>query len=1167
MGRESFKILQLNTGRGREATDLLHRTAEEVEADIVVIQEPYRHLAAWRGWRLFAHGKVATMVKETVEAIRLTQHTSPGLLTISAGGVLVANAYVEPTNGIEEAVRAVEAMSRVTTGAMLVCGDLNAKSATWGGDITDKRGEQVMDLVGREGLEVLNDPFSPPTFETCNGRSWIDVTLARNAEVSGWEVISEESLSDHRLISYRVRKANVTDTARTPVAKRYIVGRANWAKFEAECRQQVAGLDLDRLPAEESAAAFQAAALRACEASIPTGTPRCAGNTAWWNGRLRRLRKDTRRARERAQAEREPEKRKELGAAYRGTRRAYKKAIKEAKIAALRKALQGGDPRDPWGTAFKLMNAGKRKRATWATIKKSADGEWTGDRRTTASALIGKYFPRDDASTDTEENTKTRQEKVSWDGQNNDPDITDEEVTRIVKSRPKRKAPGIDGFPAAGLPHLLAGAGTELRRVLSKCLNEGKFPRVWKRAQIAWLPKPNGQELRPICLLPTIGKLLDKILAERLGHFLESNGGLSDRQYGFRKRRGTVDAIGRAVEIIRETKAEGKHALVVALDIKNAFNSAWYPKLRRALADTGCPTNLARAVSSFLADRSVESEGVVAETERGCPQGSCLGPILWLVIMEGWFRAVDGVAAIEGTTIHAQAYADDQLIIISGPSVKKLEATWERAWQASLAWAAGHKLQYAPKKTGAMFAAASALKRGPVLKMGDHTVVAADTIKYLGVIIDKGLLWIEHVKHVRGRLAAAAHRVRAVAGKEWGAHPEILRSIYRGAIRPALLYAAEVWGEKSRDSRVIKHLAAAQRPFLLGITKAYRTTSNAAIQVIAGCAPLHLEAAARHQWWKRLSADTYEGEVPPGELPHPAVPRMAWKAVKGQKTGTGTWLFSDASAGDRRVGLAAVAVENGREVNQWARWAAGDVPSHRAELWALGMAVEKAAALGSPAVDIATDSKVALEMVCERRGRTAWTIDRSIRGAATAGVELRLWWAPGEARGIEKADRLAKRAREGKAEALEIVISSCRITISKALRREMLETWKTAWAAGKTGRVTFRFIQEPQEKRLGWKYAAVCLLTGHGPFKAYYRRFRLREGTGLCSCGSGELETSEHVRETCETQARVIARERFRKALKALGRPFPLVVSTDTTDGEVAAFNQWAAEVVELADE
>jgi hypothetical protein len=251
---------------------------------------------------------------------------------------------------------------------------------------------------------------------------------------------------------------------------------------------------------------------------------------------------------------------------------------------------------------------------------------------------------------------------------------------------------------------LLQALGETLAEVLNRCLKEGRFPKEWKQAEVAWIPKPGGTGVRPVCLLPTIGKVYDKILATRLSYYLEAKGLLSGRQFEFQRGRGTTEAISKAAGGIKRAREEGKHAVLVALDLRNAFNSAWYPRLNQLLARSGCPGNLGQAISDFLRDRSVTSEGATVKTERGCPQGSCLGPILWLLVMEEWFKEVDKLVAPGNVTVEIQAFADDQLITITGPSMRGLEEAWEAVWAACQRWAATHKLEYAPEKTTAVFA-------------------------------------------------------------------------------------------------------------------------------------------------------------------------------------------------------------------------------------------------------------------------------------------------------------------------------------------------------------------------------------------------------------------------------------------------------------------------------
>ena len=87
------------------------------------------------------------------------------------------------------------------------------------------------------------------------------------------------------------------------------------------------------------------------------------------------------------------------------------------------------------------------------------------------------------------------------------------------------------------------------RNTMQKCLDNCVFPDIWKQQQLILLPKPGKPSLyRPICLLNTLGKLLERVINSRLLEYVEGEGGLADTQYGFQKGRSTVDAISSARE-------------------------------------------------------------------------------------------------------------------------------------------------------------------------------------------------------------------------------------------------------------------------------------------------------------------------------------------------------------------------------------------------------------------------------------------------------------------------------------------------------------------------------------------------------------------------------------------------------------------------------------------
>jgi hypothetical protein len=192
----------------------------------------------------------------------------------------------------------------------------------------------VIDLVGAANLVVQNDPDSLPTFETANGRSWIDVTFSRDATVEHWEVREEETLSDHRGISFSI----ITEEERTDREidrKRFLMtSQADWKLFRETL---VAGREeiQEKETAEGAAAKLQELAMRACNSSMARKARKTRKNKVWWNASLGRLRKESRQARREAQREQDQERKTTLLREYRRKKAAYGKAIKEAKISSL----------------------------------------------------------------------------------------------------------------------------------------------------------------------------------------------------------------------------------------------------------------------------------------------------------------------------------------------------------------------------------------------------------------------------------------------------------------------------------------------------------------------------------------------------------------------------------------------------------------------------------------------------------------------------------------------------------------------------------------------------------------------------------------------------------------------------------------------------------------
>ena len=171
------------------------------------------------------------------------------------------------------------------------------------------------------------------------------------------------------------------------------------------------------------------------------------------------------------------------------------------------------------------------------------------------------------------------------------------------------------------------------------CLSQGIFPSRWKRAKVIPVTKPgkdNSEEVskfRPISLLNVGGKVLEKVLINRINHHANAHDFLNNHQFGFTPQKGTTDVVMEIKNYVMEGLAEGEVIALISLDVKGAFDAAFWPSILNGLRACGCPKNLYNLTKSYFSNRtailSSNSIQIEKEVSRGCPQGSCCGPGFW----------------------------------------------------------------------------------------------------------------------------------------------------------------------------------------------------------------------------------------------------------------------------------------------------------------------------------------------------------------------------------------------------------------------------------------------------------------------------------------------------------------------------------------------------------
>jgi hypothetical protein len=155
--------------------------------------------------------------------------------------------------------------------------------------------------------------------------------------------------------------------------------------------------------------------------------------------------------------------------------------------------------------------------------------------------------------------------------------ITDEDVRGAVFDQSVKKAPGPDrlGFKAIRL--LWEWDAQRIIAIVKTSFRLGIHPQAWKEAKGMVIPKPNKPDYgitkayRVITLLNCLGKVVEKVAANAIAEACERRQLLHDGQFGCRKRRSAIDAVGRLMKRVEEAWGRGKTAAVLLMDVKGAF--------------------------------------------------------------------------------------------------------------------------------------------------------------------------------------------------------------------------------------------------------------------------------------------------------------------------------------------------------------------------------------------------------------------------------------------------------------------------------------------------------------------------------------------------------------------------------------------------------------------
>lgn len=213
-----LSLIQINLAHSHKANEYFNVFQQENANQISLIQEPYLFQNKLIGFPIkhriiaaAAGAKTAIIIHKAsigVLPVRVRQSLIAVVITWQKEKILVLNGYAAPREDINDTVQEIEeVLHTVSYEKVILAGDFNAKSTVRGGSKTDDRGKTLSEFIIARNWYIQNDANSLPTFQTVNGKSWIDLTIITPnliQEVQEWAVLDQPTASDYRYIKMRL---------------------------------------------------------------------------------------------------------------------------------------------------------------------------------------------------------------------------------------------------------------------------------------------------------------------------------------------------------------------------------------------------------------------------------------------------------------------------------------------------------------------------------------------------------------------------------------------------------------------------------------------------------------------------------------------------------------------------------------------------------------------------------------------------------------------------------------------------------------------------------------------------------------------------------------------------------------------------------------------------
>ena len=313
-------------------------------------------------------------------------------------------------------------------------------------------------------------------------------------------------------------------------------------------------------------------------------------------------------------------------------------------------------------------------------------------------------------------------------------------------------------------------------------------------------------------LLSILSKLFEKIFVLSITPHLNEHDIIPDHQFGFRAKHGTIEQVHRIVTLIRSAFEKKQYCSALFIDISQAFDKLWHDglliKITRML-----PQNTHKLLESYLTGRTfiVRSQDKYSPLKKitaGVPQGSILGPLLYIIYTADMPTNL---------STHTSTFADDTAFISVNHDPKVASQNLQSHINELEAWLEKWRIKVNPAKCAHL---TFTLRRQtcPAVKINNITVPVENHVKYLGVHIDRRLTWSRHIEAKITAMKLKAAQLHWLLGRNSNLSLDNKILLYKSIIKPIWTYDIQLWGTacasniqklQRRQSRILRQIVCA----------------------------------------------------------------------------------------------------------------------------------------------------------------------------------------------------------------------------------------------------------------------------------------------------------------------------------------------------------------------